>query len=91
MNPIRPATLGVAAVLSAMPAGDAPAAAAAPAAATVWTLSLDGGEKQCRLTLRPESGRPRRIRGHAAGMPSRLSGPQRRDDLVGVRRRTASR
>lgn len=44
MDPIRPA-LAVLALLSA-----APALAAPPASA--WTLSLDGGEKQCRLTLR---------------------------------------
>ncbi len=55
MNPTRPATLRAAAVLSAMLAA-APALAAAQASATVWTLSLDGGEKQCRLTLRPEAG-----------------------------------
>ncbi|MGI3901933.1 MAG: AprI/Inh family metalloprotease inhibitor [Janthinobacterium lividum] len=54
MNTIRRAALGVAAVLAAVPAVMS-AAAAAPASATVWTLLLDGGEKQCRLTLRPEA------------------------------------
>lgn len=60
MNTTRPATFGVAALLSAMLAA-APAVAAS-ASATVWTLSLDGGEKQCRLTLRPEAG------GHVASV-----------------------
>ena len=38
--------LAAAALLAAAPALAAPVASA-------WTLSLDGGEKQCRLTLRP--------------------------------------
>jgi hypothetical protein len=45
MHPIRPA-LAVLALLAAAPAFAAPVASS-------WTLSLDGGEKQCRLTLRP--------------------------------------
>ena len=47
MVPIRPA-LAVAALLCAAPAQAVPAPSASG-----WTLSLDGGEKQCRLTLRP--------------------------------------
>ena len=47
MTSIRPA-LAAAALLCAIPAQAAPA----PAAST-WTLSQDGGDKQCRLTLRP--------------------------------------
>ena len=50
MSPIRPA-LAAAVLLCA-----APAAAAPTPAASVWTLSQDGGEKQCRLTLRPAAG-----------------------------------
>ena len=48
MRPIRIA-LAAAALLSATPALAAPAASA-------WTLSLDGADKQCRLMLRPAVG-----------------------------------
>ncbi|WP_237479808.1 AprI/Inh family metalloprotease inhibitor [Lichenibacterium dinghuense] len=54
MTPIRSALLTVAVLLSSAPALVAPASAAP--AASVWTLSLAGGEKQCRLTLRPSVG-----------------------------------
>ena len=53
MMPLRSATAGLALSLALVAAG--PVAAAPAAAASSWTLALDGGGKQCRLTLRPDT------------------------------------
>lgn len=60
MNPIRPATATTLALLMATPAFAAPALSASS-----WTLSLYGGDKQCRLTMRPDVGG----KGAAVAMP----------------------
>lgn len=53
MMSLRSAAAGLALSLALVAAGSASAAPAA--AASSWTLALDGGGKQCRLTLRPDT------------------------------------
>ena len=53
MMSLRSATAGLALSLAVL--ASAPAMAAPAAAASSWTLALDGGGKQCRLTLRPDT------------------------------------